>query len=32
MYNEPSIISPFLTMKDWSGQEEMQRYVNPAMI
>lgn len=32
MYSDPSIISPFLTMKDWTGQEEMQRYVNPAMI
>jgi hypothetical protein len=28
----PSAINPFLTMKDWTGQDEMQRYVNPAMI
>jgi hypothetical protein len=34
MYHDQinSAISPFLTMKDWTGQEEMQRYVNPAMI
>lgn len=28
----PSAINPFLMMKDWTGQEEFQRYVNPAMI
>ena len=27
-----SAINPYLTMKEWPGQEEMQRYVNPAMI
>jgi hypothetical protein len=35
MYSEnldPSSIHPFLTMKDWSGQEEVHGYVNPAMI
>ena len=25
-------INPFVTMKDWTGQEDFQRYVNPAMI
>ena len=28
----PAALNPFFTMKDWSGQDDMQRYVNPAMI
>ena len=28
----PSAINPFMTMKDWTGQEDFSRYVNPAMI
>ena len=34
MYHEQmgQNINPFLTMKDWAGQDELQRYVNPAMI
>lgn len=33
MYNNnSSVINPYLTMKDWTGQEELQRFVNPAMI
>jgi hypothetical protein len=32
MFQDANSINPFFTMKDWSGQEDMQRYVNPAMI
>jgi len=28
----PTAINPCLTMKDWAGQEDLQRYFNPAMI
>lgn len=28
----PSAINPVLTMKDWAGQEDLQRYFNPTMI
>ncbi|KIX00931.1 uncharacterized protein Z518_09996 [Rhinocladiella mackenziei CBS 650.93] len=28
----PAAINPCLTMKDWAGQEDLQRYFNPAMI
>lgn len=32
MFQDASAINPFYTMKDWSGQDDLQRYVNPAMI
>ena len=35
MYNDQmghAAINPFLTIKDWTGQDEVQQYVNPAMI
>lgn len=32
MFQDQSAINPFFTMKDWSGQDDMQRFVNPAMI
>ncbi|EXJ89979.1 hypothetical protein A1O3_03046 [Capronia epimyces CBS 606.96] len=35
MFQEPmgtAAINPCLTMKDWAGQEDLQRYFNPAMI
>lgn len=32
MFQDANSVNPFFTMKDWSGQEDMQRYVNPAMI
>ncbi|EXJ94674.1 hypothetical protein A1O1_03071 [Capronia coronata CBS 617.96] len=28
----PAAINPCLTMKDWAGQEDLQRYFNPTMI
>lgn len=28
----PAAINPVLTMKDWAGQDELQRYYNPTMI
>lgn len=31
-HSMPSAINPFMTMKDWTGQEDFSRYVNPAMI
>jgi len=27
-----SVINPCLTMKDWAGQEDLQRYFNPTMV
>ena len=32
MYHDPSAMNPYLAMKDWPSQDELQRYVNPAMI
>lgn len=32
MFQDATAINPFFTMKDWSGQDDLQRYVNPAMI
>lgn len=32
MIHDQTAINPFFTMKDWSVQDDMQRYVNPAMI
>merc|ERR1711939_14573 len=32
MFQDAAAINPFYTMKDWSGQDDLQRYVNPAMI
>ncbi|KAK5296257.1 Fluconazole resistance protein 1 [Exophiala xenobiotica] len=28
----PAAINPCLTMKDWAGQEDLQRYFNPTML
>ena len=32
MIGNQAAINPFFTMKDWPGQEDLHRYVNPAMI
>lgn len=32
MMQDPAAINPFFTMKDWPAQDDMQRFVNPAMI
>jgi len=28
----PTAINPCLTMKDWAGQEDLQRYLSPTMV